>query len=90
MLKKKAVPQVRGTEVVSFSGLLEEKGISTESLAKALHAEYRIVFEWCMGHKIPNAIQTVEIARVLDCSVKEVYLAILHTPIPSGDEPVIV
>ena len=72
---EKTAPQEQGA--VSMRKLWEQKGISALHIAKWLNVEEKTVAAWGSGDAIPNACQCVWLAVILDCTVKEIYLALL-------------
>lgn len=78
MAEKGTAPQERGTG--DLRQLFKRFGISTEAIAKELGVGVEVVEGWCNSEDIPTSHQSIKIARLLGCTLKEVYLAIICTP----------
>lgn len=77
--EKKTAPINEGAE--NLKQLLERSLISTEDLAMELGIPVQIVNDWINGVGVPESQYTVKMARILGCKLREVYLAIIRTPL---------
>lgn len=76
---KKTAPQEKGAVRVSLKALWNQKGVQPSVIAKWLNVEEATVQAWGSGDEVPNACQCVWLAVMLDCTVKEIYLAIINS-----------
>lgn len=76
---KKTAPQEQGAVRVSLNALWNQRGIPPSAIAEWLNVEETTVEAWGSGDEFPNACQCVWLAVILDCTVKEVYLAIINS-----------
>lgn len=60
-------------------------GISVEEMAEATCADVEHISKWEEGVETPNGASAVRLAECLNLPLKEVYLAILNTPMAGAD-----
>lgn len=66
---------------MNFAEFLRKYKCSKWKLARHLKIPRKTVVGWCSGIGCPNGRQAMEISFFLPCDLKELYLAILKTPI---------
>lgn len=83
--KTKTAPQGAGSGLFVFYGHtalsdhLRKHGASPRKVAEHLGIAEREVENWCQGIGLPNVWQAVRIAELLQCDLRDLYLAILRT-----------
>ena len=55
---------------------LDIRNIKQRELAKAIGATEVSVSRWVSGERIPKATIAIQIAKVLDCTVEDLYTAV--------------
>ena len=53
--------------------LIEEKGIKHEFISKKLNVSARTLYKWRKGETIPRLDKAVELAKVLNVEITEIY-----------------
>jgi len=76
---KKTAPQDQGAARVSLKGLRDRCGIPIGVIAKWMNIEEATVAAWESGEKIPNACQCMWLSVILNCPLKEIYMALLNS-----------
>lgn len=80
MQEQKTAPQERGAGANDLTTLFDRFGFTQEMIAASLGVQTETVEIWCKGMDVPESSQCVALARILGCSLKKVYLAIICTP----------
>lgn len=53
--------------------LIEEKGLKHEYVAKKLNITSRTLYKWRKGETIPRLDKAVELSKILNCDIKDLY-----------------
>lgn len=66
-------------ECKTLGELWNSKGYTYVSIAGILGVDPLIVSGWEEGDGVPNAVQCVMLADILQCDLKDIYIAILNS-----------
>ena len=87
-MEKKNAPQDRGANKMispTLRGLRISKKCSIDDVATAISVSVERIERWEDGEIIPDASEAISLSEFFGCSLRDVYDAIINTPIPNLD-----
>ena len=76
---KNPAPSIAGAECKTLGELWNSKGYTYVSIAGVLGVDPLIVSGWEESDGMPNAGQCLMLADILQCDLKDIYIAILNS-----------